>query len=1201
MATKKTAATPAPSGFSISRNGSWFTLTWKINAKNSNDGQKRRYNVNGGGWTTAAIGKTATSTSVQVTNSQINTVRIEIQDDQKKAKKVKNLSASAWAGATFSFANPPNPTASMSLNDNYWNGCDVSWGHAGNAFASNDKIWYIRTECQTTFHDEKHPDSWSNEPNKGEAGSFFKREDSLPVSSGLGYVRRYRFRILGKKGYTNWVSCSHYYSTPYVATIKSATINENEAGGINCSLTWNSPTNAFHPIDYSIVQYGIAVPGPNMSCPSGINWTERPAMLDSPGNTNDGDSFYIDSTIDDDYCLFTRVVNVHDHNKSYSTPKLATGIVTRLSTPSNFSVNPNFTTYRVTVTISNESEVPDSNIAIIFRSITNGVATEQIIGIIPNGVESVTIQCPNLDTPDEWSLGAFAFVGDYGSYILTEDTSIVAGKTYYTRTGNEEQTATPISDPTGNPHSQGYYELYGDEYFISDDIEVNPDKTYYTLSEIIPYEYTIVSNPSSAYLSTYYELKPSVSRDITYSVTQSGVSHTYTYSTYEIPNIKMQSQTLWQGGDIPRAPSNVMVVSPREGVALVTWDWAWKSADVAELSWSSHDDAWESTDQPETYRITNANAAKWSIYGLESGLTWYIRVRLIKTSSGGENPGPWSDPLGLDMASAPNAPILTCSKMSVTHDNSFTISWEYESTDGTDQMDAVLRAATLSSSGEVEYGDEIRTDIGTKRSIDLIPDDLNWESGEKYGFVLKVISESGKHSEWSEPEFITVAEPLECSITSTSFEALYEYRITGDTEIQNGSVYYTVSGTSVLEPVVTDLSKYYELSDGIYTLTTDILIDESKTYYTLTGSEVIDPVVSSLSSYYERSELNILKRMPIVISASVTGGIEGKRYTNVSIERSSSYFVERPDETSYSGYAGETVYSSSIENASSITINQADLIGNLDDTASYKLIVYAFDDLDQMAEAFVEFKVIWEHQAAIPEATVVFDDVYGVVKITPTIDPGKYEEGDTFDIYRLSSDKPVLIVKGGTFGQTYVDPYPTIGVYGGHRVVTVTANGDFIANEAESDMAWIDLDAEDGDIFLSDFPIVNFNEGSFPILYNVNLSTNWNKDFRETRYLGGHIQGDWNAGVHRDSTINSVTLREDDSDTAILFRRMAEYPGICHIRTLDGSNYYADIQVSETIPHDETPTNSYSFKITRVDNDGYDGIELSEWNKIIGG
>ena len=1061
------AKTPKPSGCSISRSGSWFTLTWKIAAKNSNDGQKRRWYVNGKHRKTESIGKTATKTSVQVTDATISSVKIEIQDDQKKAKKVKNLSASDWAGATFSFTKPPKSVASMSLSDNYWNACTVSWGHEGNAFTSTDNIWFVKTECETTFHSEQESDSWTAEAHTVESSSFTKQESSLSASSQLGYVRKYRFRIRGKYGYNDWAYCSHYYSTPYVPVIKSALINKNESGGINCSLVWNSPTNDFHPIDYSVVQYGIAVPGPGMSCPSGISWSERPAMLDAPGDSDDGDSFYIDSTIDEDYCLFARVVNIHDNNRAYSTPAMAEGIVTRLSAPSGFSVTPDYTTNRVAITISNESAVPDSNIAIVFRSITGGIATEQIIGIVPNGVEAVTLQCPNLDTPDEWSLGAFAFVGDYGSYILTEDTSIVSGKTYYTRTGNEEQTATAIQNPTGNPHTSGYYEKYGDEYFISDDTTVDSNKTYYTLTAVVPYEFTIVASPSSASLSTYYELDPAVSKDISYT---SG-STTYTYSTYEIPNIKMRSQTQWQGGDIPRAPTNVMVQSPREGVALVTWDWAWKSADIAELSWSDHDDAWESTDQPETYRITNAHAAKWSIYGLESGTTWYIRVRLIKTTAGGENPGPWSDPLGLDMASAPNAPILTCSKLSVTHEDAFTVSWEYESTDGTDQTDAVLRAASLNNSGEVQYGDELRTDIGTNRSIDLIPDDLGWETGNKYGFVLKVISESGKHSEWSEPVFITVAEPLTCSISSASFDSLYQYWKTGDTEIQNGTTYYTVSASAVASPDISDIDTYYEYDYDHYgyRLTGDSVIDETKTYYTLTGTAVQSPSASSLGSYYERTVTNILDEMPITVSATVSGGVDGQCNTNVSIDRISSYFVERPDETTYSGYAGETVYSSSVENASSISIGQEDLIGYLDDTASYRLTVYVYDDLDQMAEDYIDFTVRWAHQAGIPEATVEFDPEYSVVKITPSISVSAYEQGDTVDIYRLSADKPVLIVKGGTFGTTYVDPYPTIGVHGGHRVVTVTANGDFISNEAESDMAWIDLDYEDGDIFVSDF------------------------------------------------------------------------------------------------------------------------------------
>lgn len=1245
--------TPAPSGFGISRNKKKFTLTWKINAKNSNDGQQVVWRWHGpnswSSWSKAkSIGKKATSWSVEVDKSTMTAVEIKVRDNQdKKGKSVKDLAVSKWAGKEFKLYTPPKSICSLTLNSNNWNACDLSWGHDGSAFSNSDGYWYQFTEYSTTFHSEKEGDSWSTPARASETGSSFVRENSHTLSDGLAYVRKYAFRIRGKAGYNSWAYCWHYYSTPYPAVIKSATISQNDYGGMNCSLEWNSNNDTFHPIDSTFVQYGIAVPGPNMSCPSDISWTERPSMADNP-NGDDGDNFAIDSIIGFDQCLFTRVVNQHDNNRSYSVPALATGIATKLSVPVDFGINDvDFETYRLTIGVTNDSDVPDSNIAIVYRAITDGKATEQIIAIVPHGVESMTIQCPNFDIPDEWSLGAFAFVGDYGVYALTSDTEIVPEKKYFTRTGNEEQTATPIESPSGNPHDQGYYEKLDDLYFITDDTYVKEEKTYYTLSAFVPYEYTLVESPVVEDLGLYYELVPNASTDVTYTAG----SFTLTYSVYEIPYIKMRSVTTWQGGDIPRAPSKVMAVSPREGVALVTWDWAWKSADIAEISWSNHDDAWESTDQPEVYRITNAHAAKWSIYGLETGVTWYIRVRLIKLTSGGENPGPWSSidtNSSLDMASAPNAPILTCSKRSVTHDDSFTISWEYKSTDGTDQKDAVLVSVSLSNSGEIIYGQEILTNIGTSRSVDLIPDNIQgWESGNKYGFALKVISESEKHSEWSDPEFIAIAEPLVCSIVSDSFvkRELFVSAAT-DSEIVLGSEYHSLTGTAVESPDVIDLPIYYELSDGVYTLTEDGAIDETKTYYTVTSSGVfsvnpvsnpvtadiltyyefingvytktedveVDPnkiyytvsgstaqTISGLDGYYNKAELNILKKMPIELSASVSGGLDNTYHTIVSIERATSYFVERPDETTYSGYEGETVYSDDAENPSAIRIEQSSLIGYLDDTAGYILTVRVYDELDQVAEDSILFFVSWEHQASIPGAIVEFDPEYSVMKITPTIDQTKYEEGDTFDIYRLSVDKPTLIVKGGTFGQTYVDPFPTIGRFGGHRVVTITANGDFISNDEDDDMAWIDLDEEDGDIFETEFPIINYGEGTYEILYNVDLSTQWNKDFRETRYLGGHIQGDWNAGVSRTATINSVTLRDTDEDTIRAFRRLAEYEGLCHIRTLDGSNYYADVQVSETIPSDDNPLNTYSFNVTRVDSDGYDGIELSEWNKLISG
>ena len=1220
MANKKTTA---PSGCQITRNGDKFTLTWKIAAKDSKDGQKRRHFINGKEGSTVSIGKAATKTSITTSKYPLKTVTIQIQDNQGGTK-----TASSWAGATFTTKKPPKNTASMSLSNDYWNVCNVTYSHGGNAFSNDDKYGYIHTERQTVLQKEgttlKDSDWKKNDGTSGidilkkEANTFSKQEASLTISKNVAYARKYRFRIKSKRGYATkkakdaWVQCVHYYSIPYTAQVREAKISKKASGGIDCSVQWYSPDSTFHPIDYTTLQYGIAIPGVNLSCPADISWNDRPAVKDTKtvkdknGNwvkKEDGDLFHIDTTLDPDYCLFVRVRNTHDMNSSYSVPVMATGIVTALNSPKVNGITPDYTTNRVSFNIDNNSAVPDSRIAILFKSIKNGESKEQIIGIIPSGVSEITVQCPDLNEPDEWSFGVFAFVGDAGIYSLTEDTTVVSGKKYYTRTGSEA-VATVIQNPTGNPHTSEYYEKYDDvdDYFISEDTEVNPNTTYYNVTPAVPYEYTLVSNPSASGLSIYYEFIPNVSTDISYNIGQTVV----TYSTYEIPNIKMQSNVVWQDGDIPRAPANVKAVTVRENVALVTWDWAWKSADIAELSWSDHEDAWESTNQPEMYRIPNTHSGKWFIYGLESGVTWYIKVRLIKTTANGENQGPWGSAEPLDMTSAPNKPILECSKTAVSINDSFTLSWDYISTDGTDQKDAMLTNVTLSEQGEIVYGTDVNKDILTSRSIDLTPQELEWTTGERHGFVLSVISESNRISEKSDPVWVTVADPISCAITSTSFKKRLLYTLTTDAEVSENQNYYTLSATEVQNPDVNDISTYYELSNGIYILTDDGIIDEEKTYYTVIGTLVNNPSSASLGSYYIRVEVNILDELPLTLSATVTGGSETGKYNNILIERASSYFVDRPDETTYQGYEGETIYSDVFEDLTNVTISQSDLVGYLDDTALYYLTVSSFDDLGQedIADPIL-FMVNWAHQATVPTATVEFDSTYNVMKITPSIDPEKYQEGDTFDIYRLSIDKPVLIVKGGTFnsqgvGETYVDPYPTIGRYGGHRVVTVTANGDFISNDEESDMAWTDLDADEGDIFNSDFSIINYRGGMFEILYNADLSTDWKKDFRETKYLGGHIQGDWNDGVSRTSTINSVMLREDNFLSIQDFRRLAEYAGICHVRTLDGSNYYADIQVNESIPYDDNPLNSYTFKLTRIDSDGYDGISLSEWNKLIG-
>ena len=73
-------------------------------------------------------------------------------------------------------------------------------------------------------------------------------------------------------------------------------------------------------------------------------------------------------------------------------------------------------------------------------------------------------------------------------------------------------------------------------------------------------------------------------------------------------------------------------------------------------------------------------------------------------------------------------------------------------------------------------------------------------------------------------------------------------------------------------------------------------------------------------------------------------------------------------------------------------------------------------------------------------------------------------------------------------------------------------------------------------------------------------------------------------------------LVQDEEFDFEMLRRLAEYPGICHVRTQDGSSYAADVQVSDGLGYSTAGRlNSFTLNITRVDSEKLDGIPYSEW------
>ena len=588
-------------------------------------------------------------------------------------------------------------------------------------------------------------------------------------------------------------------------------------------------------------------------------------------------------------------------------------------------------------------------------------------------------------------------------------------------------------------------------------------------------------------------------------------------------SVGMRSQnTVSKGGAVPVAPKNVSVsrVEGKSDTVRVDWDWPWSEAGSAEISWSDHDDAWESTDEPESFLISNLHASHWNISGLGTGKTWYVRVRLIAgnmATSDGVTYGPWSDVSQgtIDLSSAPNKPVLILSNSVIPEDGSTIASWVYTTTDNTAQ--AYAEVAIVENGAYIPIAHSLTAQHVT---IPAQSENYTLSTGNIYNLVCRVKSASGKLSEWSDIVSLTVAKPITCEIVQTSL-----------------------------------VSQHIESMRGIDTLT----------------------------------------KMPL--SIKVTGAGDGG-ITTIVVERAEDYLMVRPDETNFNGNKGEIVLQTSppLVGINQVSFNTDDLIGPMDDGAVYNIVATVQDGLGQKGSVTLPFEVHWEHQAEEPSAEIVIDEENLIAYIKP-IAPANADPEDVADIYRLSADKPELIVEGAIFGETYVDPYPALGDMGGHRIVTRTKNGDYITEGnqiAMIDSPELGVNPIENEDLLN---VIDFEGRQIRFYWETDYSNTWAKDFQETTYLGGSIEGDWNPAVSRSGTLSSKAITVLDQEMLKDVRRLADYPGICHVRTADGSSYAADVQVSEDYTDDEKGmVANYSLSITKVGSQGFDGMTKEQWD-----
>lgn len=517
-----------------------------------------------------------------------------------------------------------------------------------------------------------------------------------------------------------------------------------------------------------------------------------------------------------------------------------------------------------------------------------------------------------------------------------------------------------------------------------------------------------------------------------------------------------------------------------------------------QLSWSDASDAWDSTDQPDTYEFTESDGTythgsktyrdsrKITIKGLAEGLPAYVKARrYMDDDDGNRTYGPWSDMKTVIPSVAPSDVTLMADAF-VASGSGVTFSWAY-------------------GGG------------GTQRSWQLVDD------------VTKAVISEGSDA--------------------MGTKTIPAHRATS----------FAVDGV---------LRVFVRVSTG--------------------G----DPVASAARSVrivpaptLSMGSLPTLAAQPLSIPLTCSTST-----CKVAITVTACGITRQEPDGETLQPAGDCVWTDSVEPRWSASGGSFTATVTTDtgvafvDGASYDVTAVATDMATGLRSNSVtcRFKVGWRHQAAKPPdgiqvepETYVDEDGMTWRRATITlVAPAGAEEGDVYDVYRLTHDGAALIGSSIPLASTVVDDYAPFGDESqSYRIACRTADGD---------EEWRDYDYYLGcESIRFDF---DGDEAKYVELpYNIGISDTFSKDFENRVHMDGSRGGGWNDGIGRKASITSDIIRLEDPETADAVRSLARHAGPVFVRTPDGSAYEANVDVDLELSEDSHNIIACSFDVEETD------------------
>ena len=1229
-----TADTTGVSGLTITRDGTKFTATWKNGASYvsgsviyriyvgsawkewsspaaipSGDTSKQFYTVDWSKYYPASgkpeLKKVQVRVAVRQPDTDWETKYKQVTEKNAKGKSVKvwykwrvrTVYTYATTDASFDIKVPKKPSVTAT------GGTGATTFNYSVGSAENDSNYVFRSVGYSkkvvqnwgTKSAETYTD-WGADSSKSTASGDYSQNFGYADITTMGMSKSVltRIRSRGPEGDSEYAYATVCYAKPKQAKDISAVVT-NQSTGYAVTAKWSRVEDSLFPAPQYKVEYYIGTPvGTSYSCPAGVSWSQGTGVQPARSGTAQSAAFSTTARIADEQYMWIRVVQILGELETPSEPAAVVTFST-LKAPSIGNISYNAQTGALSVPVTNNSAFTCTNTVYL-----NGTAIGSVSG-------SGTVTATRALGP-----GTFAFTvsGTYwGKTSSTGRTTFNTAKlatypTPYYPTGLSivKKSGAGTAQLSWTPRLQDDNDV---ESIIT--IADNPNEWSVANPDFID-TITIGGNVTTAliqnlsYNTPYYFKVQSKNSKGTTGYSQETVSITLDAATAPTPSIE---QTATETAD--------------HGIQ-VSWDWGvWPGAEKVQIAWSTNQTD-GNTDRITWTAVEKQTTAKQYYVippgKVTRGKTWYIWARFVQGNTVSR-----AAEAKLTLTITPQTPTgITFVRDPQTADvpgqTTARLSW----TDAwVDTVKTEVSWSEDSSAWEKTTGATTHT-INGKASTVLIP---GLTLGKTYYARVKVMYNDEYFAQTALVALDLRTRPS-TPVVSISKDTISQYGKTDvswtydneDLSAQAAATVYIYDdtdtevgrqGISGSDKAVTLYMETFGLTgDATYTVRVQTISanEEASEMSAAMPFNVINVPICEITATSlvdvagETVTIHQLQAMPLTITVS---GATHNGNAFVYIVRTKSIFLDRPDESTAYGYEGELVISAETGPDGEFTITQGQLYTDFVDGGEYRIVATVTNEVGMRSEPVeIFFTVAWTHQALIPEATYVTDPDNYIAKITP-IQPAGAEETDTFDIYRLSADKPELIVADGIWGETYVDPYPAFGDNMGHRIVYKTETGDYTT--ADGDIAWLDCippyDVTEQPTLVTNSTVINFANDHIELDFNMDISHTWKKDFTETKYLGGAVQGDWNPAVSRTGTINGAMLTFEFEDDIARMRRLAAYPGICHVRTPDGSSFAADIQVQESRSSDTAGRIvKFQLSITRVDSEELDGMTLEEWEAL---